>query len=115
MRLIPCFWAIVCITWYADSRLSASIACHVELAIPRESWSAPRTIVSRSWRSCILTFSVPETPSRIATMIVRDTISLCASVLGKRFIGFPPRVPIWQQTGDADREPSGKGTPRRDV
>src|ERR1044071_5638587 len=51
------------------------MACQVALVMPLESWSAPRTIVSRSCRSSVFTLTSPETAATMITITVIDNIS----------------------------------------
>src|ERR1035437_9869405 len=82
MRSIPCFSAMVCITWYAASRWSSNMACHVALVIPLDSWSAPTIMVFRSCCSSVVTLTSPETAATMVTMTVIESISFRARRCG---------------------------------
>src|ERR1039458_3532246 len=78
MRSMPCFSAMVCITWYAASRWSSSMACQVALVIALESWSAPKVIVLRSCPSSVLILTSPETAATMTTITVIESTSFWA-------------------------------------
>src|SRR5215213_450630 len=56
--------------------------CQVAEVMLFESWAAPRTMVSRSWRSAVLTLTRPETAATMMTITVIESISLRPSRRG---------------------------------
>ena len=68
------------------------MACQVALVIPLESWSAPRIMVFRSWRSSVFTFTSPETAATMMTITVIESISFRPRRLGIAEGNSPTRL-----------------------
>src|SRR3954454_16773204 len=89
------------------------MACHVAEVMPFDSWSAPRTMVSRSCRSSVFTLTNPETAATMMTITVIESISFGPGRLGIRDVGLRNHRSAWRRPmthgrRDAEKARCGK-------